>query len=64
MDPGDEHVDPPLRQRTAQEIAFEELLATCTVELPEHLFWAIADAEAMRSCCKACALEANGEDGS
>jgi hypothetical protein len=60
-DPGDEHVDvppPPIDKITQLLEEFDD------PALAEGAFWAIADAEALRSCCRACALEANGEDGS
>jgi hypothetical protein len=61
-DPGDEHVD-----ATAPALSeIEQLLAEWTdiSEVPWDVFLLIQYADGMRSCCRYCALEANGEDGS
>lgn len=66
-DPGDEddwrspaHVEPDGLSRLIDEMVEDGSMK----ELSEGAFEAVSVAEAMRSCCRECALEANGEDGS
>ena len=64
-DPGDENdyrepsID-PISEVLAQD-ARDGHIFVCE---KRELFDAMCDAEFMRDCCAACALEANGEDGS
>lgn len=62
QDPGDEHADPQA-QSSAADPALDEMLlgVPCWSEVT---FEMASYAEAQRSCCAACAREANGEDGS
>lgn len=70
-DPGDEHVDASpvpvdpisalLAEWEAEDIAAGRSSNICA---SRALFDFIGQAECMRYCCAACALEANGEDGS
>jgi hypothetical protein len=62
QDQGDEHVDvppPPLDEMTRLLIEWSDP-PTVSYEVMQFIMLA----EAYRDCCRACALEVNGEDGS
>lgn len=70
-DPGDEHMEPPPVPVVRDPI--RELLEQWDLKRkpgePSHEmdYWPMmfmVRAESMRDCCQACALDANGEDGS
>ncbi len=60
-DPGDEHVERPPPPRDEISVLLEASGAEC---INADLFYFISLAECLRYCCAACALAANGEDGS
>lgn len=65
-DPGDEHVDAPPTPRDPVLALLDEWAAEGD-PIPEYdrdVYDFIDLAESMRMCCRACTLEANGEDGS
>ncbi len=71
-DPGDEHHDAPPQPRPTIDVMLEEWEAEDIAagrnpranEVSRDLFDFLVMACYMRECCAACALEANGEDGS
>lgn len=60
-DPGDEHVDAPARPNPFASL--DALLADVPC-FDEFVFWRMVEAESARDCCRGCALDVNGEDGS
>lgn len=49
----------PIRDLIDEGIADGSIL-----QVDYDVFWFMSYAESMRDCCRTCALEANGEDGS
>lgn len=64
-DPGDEHGDPPPASKHPLSTLLDEMIADGVVDaMPLEVFELTCYHEMMRSCCRACAVEACGEDGS